>query len=330
MMMNAGECAVGGFGLPSVGVAASSPSHAHLDYNDNITPTPMTGHLPEGGLQHYTHHGGLTAGSYPGGGALFQHYHGGGGPLRAGQGGHGAGGMMWSARSWPTRTPTCTTPTSPRCSVSTRGLAPLGSSWLLLAPLGLVLAPLGPLGSSRPRLGPLGSSRPLLALLGLLAPLLAPLGPLQDARRPLERSAGNEDSEKIAGGRERYYGCRQITAPDLLCRHSAHAGRPHSTLTPPVYLCSTHSTLTPPTLLVLHPLHSYSTRLLVLHPLHSLHSHSFPALRIYLHSTLIFSLRSQSSPPAIAPQAVLDPFRHPNFPPHDEEEARDELSAKRL
>ncbi|XP_042887066.1 protein pygopus-like [Penaeus japonicus] len=61
-----GECSLAGFGLPSVGVAAPSPAHAHLDFNDNVTPTPMSGHLPEGGAPHYPGHGGgLMGGGYP-------------------------------------------------------------------------------------------------------------------------------------------------------------------------------------------------------------------------------------------------------------------------
>lgn len=93
--MNSGECAISGFGLPSVGVAVSSPSHAHLDYNENVTQTPMPAHMAEGGVAHYPPHGSFMTGSYPGGGLggqLFQHYHGNGGPLRSG---HHAGGLVY-------------------------------------------------------------------------------------------------------------------------------------------------------------------------------------------------------------------------------------------
>ncbi|XP_053635325.1 transcription factor Sox-17-alpha-B isoform X2 [Cherax quadricarinatus] len=95
-MMNTGECTLSSFTLPSVGVAASSPTHAHLDYNDNLTPTSMSAHLPEGSVPHYARHGGgFMGGSYPGGalaGPLFQHYHGGGAPLRSG---HHGGALMY-------------------------------------------------------------------------------------------------------------------------------------------------------------------------------------------------------------------------------------------
>ncbi|KAG7177098.1 Transcription factor SOX-15-like 4 [Homarus americanus] len=83
-----------GFGLPAVGVATPSPSHAHLDYNDNVTPTPMTtAHMGEGGGgPHYTTHSGLMGGSY--------HTSGLGGQLECSLrsihpgGGHG-GGLMY-------------------------------------------------------------------------------------------------------------------------------------------------------------------------------------------------------------------------------------------
>ncbi|XP_068211948.1 uncharacterized protein [Palaemon carinicauda] len=64
LSLSAGECSLPGFGLPSVGVATPSPSHAHLDYNDNITPTPMSTHLSEGSAGHYSPHGGIMGGSY--------------------------------------------------------------------------------------------------------------------------------------------------------------------------------------------------------------------------------------------------------------------------
>ncbi|CAL4070406.1 unnamed protein product [Meganyctiphanes norvegica] len=94
MMSTVGsECGVGGagpgFGLPSVGVAASSPSHVtHLDYNDNLTPPlPPHAHLPDGALPpHFSpHHQGAGPGGtmgYPptslAGNAtvqFFQQYH---------------------------------------------------------------------------------------------------------------------------------------------------------------------------------------------------------------------------------------------------------------
>ncbi|XP_071551539.1 uncharacterized protein [Panulirus ornatus] len=62
--LSAGECSLVGFGLPSVGVANPSPGHAHLDYNDNVTPGGMGAHLADGGGPHYAGHGGLMGGSY--------------------------------------------------------------------------------------------------------------------------------------------------------------------------------------------------------------------------------------------------------------------------
>ncbi|XP_066970201.1 transcription factor SOX-4-like isoform X2 [Macrobrachium rosenbergii] len=59
-----GECSLPGFGLPSVGVATPSPSHAHLDYNDNVTPTSMSTHLSESSAGHYSPHGGIMGSSY--------------------------------------------------------------------------------------------------------------------------------------------------------------------------------------------------------------------------------------------------------------------------